>query len=283
MVSGPLVDSAPGAYLVGSDCSVRKLQLILLIALFVLLFLVPIAVSASIYFVGNRIADWKTADRSSAGLLPPVLPETGAVVRIFSARTVRWRGIVATHSWIVIKEAGAAAYSRFDYTAWGEPIWVDRFVPDGRWFGRMPDVVFAADGSAAEQMIPRIRDAIRDYAYQNVGDYRAWPGPNSNTFVASIISAVPGMLAALPPTAVGKDFPVDRRWIGYSPSGTGIRLSLGGYLGLTIGWVEGIEVNILSAVAGLDVRRPALKLPGWGRLGWPTPRSGSPTRMNCLS
>jgi Protein of unknown function (DUF3750) len=154
MVSGPLVDSAPGAYLVGSDCSVRKLQLILLIALFVLLFLVPIAVSASIYFVGNRIADWKTADRSSAGLLPPVLPETGAVVRIFSARTVRWRGIVATHSWIVIKEAGAAAYSRFDYTAWGEPIWVDRFVPDGRWFGRMPDVVFAADGSAAEQMIP---------------------------------------------------------------------------------------------------------------------------------
>jgi hypothetical protein len=244
--------------------------LILFIALFVLLYLVPIAVSAGIYFVGNRIAVWKTADRSSAGLLPPVLPETGAVVRIFSARTVRWRGIVATHSWIVLKEAGAAACSRFDYTAWGEPIWADRFVPDGRWFGRMPDVVFAADGPAAEQMIPRIRDVIRNYAYQNVGDYRAWPGPNSNTFVAAIISAVPDMLVALPPTAVGKDFPIDRRWIGLTPSGTGIRLNLGGYVGLTLAWVEGIEVNILSAVAGLDVRRPALKLPGLGRLGWPS-------------
>jgi hypothetical protein len=30
--------------------------------------------------------------------------------------------VVATHSWIVVKEAGAAQYSRFDYTAWGEPI-----------------------------------------------------------------------------------------------------------------------------------------------------------------
>jgi Protein of unknown function (DUF3750) len=78
-------------------------------------------------------------------------------VRIFSARTVRWRGIVATHSWIVLKSASAASYSRFDYTAWGEPIWVDRFIPDGRWFGRMPELVFAADGTNAERMIPLIR------------------------------------------------------------------------------------------------------------------------------
>jgi hypothetical protein len=112
------------------------------------------------------------------------------------------------------------------------------------------------------------REAIRNFAYPNIGDYRAWPGPNSNTFVAAIISAVPGMFAALPPTAVGKDFPVDRRWIGLTPSGTGIRFNLGGYLGLTVGWVEGIEVNVLSAVAGLDIRRPAVKLPGLGRLGF---------------
>jgi hypothetical protein len=38
-------------------------------------------------------------------------------------------------------------------------------------------------------------------------------------------------------------------------------------VGLTVGWVEGIEVNILGAVAGVDFRRPALKLPGLGRLG----------------
>ena len=234
---------------------------------FVIFFLIPVALSAILYLMDDRVANWKTADRSSAGLLPPVGPDLGAVVRIFSARTVRWRGIVATHSWIVVKEAGATAYSRFDYTAWGKPIWIDRFVPDGRWFGRTPEVVFAADGPAAERMIPRIREAVRNFPYPNIGDYRAWPGPNSNTFVTAIMGAVPEMAATLPPTAIGKDFPVDRRWIGLSPSRTGVRINLGGYGGFTLGWVEGIEVNILNAVAGLDFRRPALKLPGLGRLG----------------
>jgi hypothetical protein len=75
------------------------------------------------------------------------------------------------------------------------------------------------------------------------------------------------MRAALPPTALGKDFPFDRRWVGWTPSRTGIRVNLGGYLGLSMGWVEGVEINVLSAVAGIDLRRPALKLPGLGRLG----------------
>ena len=55
--------------------------------------------------------------------------------------------------------------------------------------------------------------------------------------------------------------------LGLSPSGTGIQLSLGGLLGATIGWVEGVEVNVLGLVAGLDLRRPAIKLPGLGRIG----------------
>jgi len=180
---------------------------------------------------------------------------------------VRWRGIVATHSWIVIKDTGATAYTRFDYTAWGQPIWIDRFVPDGRWFGRDPELVFAADGKAAEAMLPEIRETIRSYPFSKPGDYRAWPGPNSNTFVAAVMSSMPGMKASLPPTAIGKDFPFDRRWIGLTPSRSGIRFTLGGYAGLTLAWVEGLEINLLGAVIGLDLRRPAIKLPGLGRLG----------------
>ena len=110
-------------------------------------------------------------------------------MRIFSARTVSWRGIVATHSWVVIKELRGAAYERFDYTAWGGPIWKDRFVPDGRWFGAEPEVIFAADGENAQRMIPLIRSTIERYRYPNPGDYRIWPGPNSNTFVAAIMQA----------------------------------------------------------------------------------------------
>jgi len=242
-----------------------------LLLLFAVFYLLPLAVSAVLYHLDGTGAGWMTADRSSAGLLPPPARDTAAVVRVFSAQTVRWRGIFATHSWIVLKPAGASSYTRYDYTAWGEPIRMNGFEPDGRWFGHPPAVVFAADGPAAEAMISRLQAAVRDYAWRKQGDYQAWPGPNSNTFVAAVMDAVPDIHAALPPTAVGKDYPYDGRWLRWTPSGTGLRLTLGGYAGVTLAWVEGLEVNILGAVAGFDLRRPAVKLPGLGRIGVPGP------------
>lgn len=235
--------------------------------LFVLLFLLPLGVSAGMYATSGQGAGWRTADRSSSGLLPPAATHQPAVLRVFAAQTVRWRGIFAVHCWIVFKEEGAASYTRYDYTAWGNPVRMNGFEPDGRWFGHMPETVFAADGEAAAAMIPQVRSAIAEYAFSNRGDYRAWPGPNSNTFVAAVLEHVPSLHAALPPNAIGKDFPYDGRWLRATPSGTGFRFNLGGYGGITVAWVEGLELNILGAVAGLDLRRPAIKLPGLGRFG----------------
>jgi hypothetical protein len=239
-----------------------------LLPLLLLLF-VPIAASAVLHRVTGSGDNWRDADRSSAGLLPDPASHDAAVVRVFAARTVRWRGAFAVHSWIVFKPAGAPGYTRYDYTAWGEPIRRDGFVPDGRWFGHMPVVVFAADAEAATAMIPRLSAAIDAFPKREIGDYRAWPGPNSNTFIATILEATPEAGAVLPPNAIGKDFPLDGRWLRATASGTGFRLSLGGYAGLTLGWVEGIELNILASVIGVDIRRPALKLPGLGRIGVP--------------
>jgi Protein of unknown function (DUF3750) len=238
------------------------------LALLVLLYVVPVGLAAAMYFTGNQIINWRTADRSSIGVLPVPGRHPGAVIRVFSARTVRWRGIVASHCWIVVKPAGAARYTRYDYTAWGElPIRVDGFEPDGRWFGREPELVFAANGDAAAALVPKIEAAVANYTWRNAGDYRAWPGPNSNTFIAAILDAVPEMRAVLPPTAIGKDYPYDGRWLRLTPSRTGVRLTFGGYGGLTVGWMEGIEVNVLGGVAGVDIRRPAVMLPGLGRFG----------------
>jgi len=237
-----------------------------LIAAFLFVFILPIAASAALYWFGSSSPDWRSADRSSAGLLPAAAANPSATVRIFAARTVRWRGILAVHSWIVVKDAEAENYDRYDYTAWGEPIRVNGFVADGRWFGEEPQLVFAADGEEAARLIPLIREAVRRFRFSKLGDYRAWPGPNSNTFVAAVIDEVPGLAAVLPPNAIGKDFPYDGNWLSPTPSG-GFRLRLGGYGGITVGWFEGIEINVLGAVAGIDVRRPAIKLPGFGRLG----------------
>jgi Protein of unknown function (DUF3750) len=235
--------------------------------LFVLFYLLPLSAAVVRYCMDGTGAGWRTADRSSVGYLPPANQYPDAVVRIFAAQTVRWRGIFATHSWIVLKPAGADSYTRYDYTAWSETVRLNGFEPDGRWFGHVPDVVFAADGETAAALIPRMQMAIRTYGTNNQGDYRAWPGPNSNTFVAAVMDAVPEIRTTLPPTAIGKDYPYDGRWLRLAPSGTGTKLTLDGYGGLTFAWVEGIEVNILGAVAGLDLRRPAIKLPGLGRFG----------------
>jgi hypothetical protein len=240
----------------------------MLLILFIALVAVPVAVSATFYAFSARAANWRIADRSSAGLLPAAAANPEAAVRIFAARTVRWRGIFAVHSWIVFKDANASAYTRYDYTAWGEPIRVNGFAADGRWFGEIPETIFAADGADAEELIPKIRAAIDAYAHRNYGDYRAWPGPNSNTFVAAIIDAVPEMRTTLPPTAIGKDFPYNGSWL--TSTASGFRATLGGYLTLTIGWIEGIELSLFGGVIGLDVRRPAIKLPGLGRIGMTT-------------
>ena len=242
-------------------------RVLFLLSIVLLVFLAPVAVRAVLHRDAFT-ANWWAADRSSARLLPPATPDLPASVRVFSARTVSWRGIFAVHSWIVLKDAGCP-YERYDLTAWGEPIRVNGFVPDGRWFGQTPMEVFAADGARAEAMIPPMRDAIRTYRYQHLGDYAAWPGPNSNTFVATVMAAVPDIRANLPATAIGKDFPVDGRWFAPTPSRTGVRVSLGGYCGITLAWVEGLQVNLLGLAAGIDLQRPGIELPGLGRFGWP--------------
>jgi Protein of unknown function (DUF3750) len=217
--------------------------------------------------VGRPSFNWQTADRSSAGLLPAASGHPEALIRVYAARTVRWRSIFAVHTWIVVKEQGAANYNRYDYTAWGEPIRSNGFAADGRWFGETPETIVAVDGDGAARIIPRIRHVIENYKFRAYGDYSPWPGPNSNTFVQAVLDAVPELNAVLPPTAIGKDYPYEGEWLGLTPSRTGAYVSLGGYLGLTIGWVEGFEINFFGAVLGFDLRRLALKFPGIGRLG----------------
>jgi hypothetical protein len=258
-------------YMRWTSSSPRRRLLRKTLIAFLLLVFVPLAASAGRYFwVGDGRGNWQTADRSSAGLLQSAAKQPDAVIRIFAAPTVRWRSIFAVHSWIVIKEKDAPFYTRYDYTAWGEPIRTNGFAPDGRWFGVAPETVVAVDGEVAEALIPRIRHVVENYKFSAYGDYSAWPGPNSNTFVQAAIDAVPELRAVLPPTAIGKDYPYDGRWFGITPSGTGVFASLGGYIGMTLGWVEGFEINFFGAVLGFDVRRPALKLPGLGRFGFAT-------------
>ena len=244
------------------------MQIVKMLLLILALFLASVATHALWWFVQDELkTTWSRADWSSAQLLPRPADAPQAMVHVYAARTGRWRGIFAHHSWIVVKTKGAARYIRYDKVGWGSPVRTDAWPADARWFGHEPQLILAIEGEAAERLIPQIRSAVAEYPYRGYDDYRAWPGPNSNTFIAYVLSRVPELQAALPPTAIGKDWRPTREFFGLTPSRTGVQLSLGGYVGLALGWIEGVEVNVLGLVAGLDVRRPALKLPGWGRVG----------------
>lgn len=245
--------------------------------LLALVFLLPIGVRSIAFATGDHPRDWRQANWSSTGLLVPAAVDPQARVLVLAARNANWRSIFAVHTWIVIKPANASSYTRYDVTGFGRPIRVNAYPPDARWFSAMPEVVADIRGPLAAAAIPKIEAAIENYPYAGLGDYRLWPGPNSNTFVANVLRAAPELHIAVPPDAIGKDFRIDGLPAGLTPSHTGIEVSLYGVLGLKVGWVEGIELNVLTLVAGLDLRRPALKLPGFGRIGFestgPTPAS----------
>jgi hypothetical protein len=241
----------------------------LLLLAFALLFLLPLALHALWWLTEDHPSSWSAASWSSAELLLPPDLQPQAIVHVYAARVGRWRGIFAHHCWVVVKERGASAYTRFDKVGWGLPVRLNGWAPDGRWYGNPPELVAAIEGPDAEALIPRIRAAVADYPFQAAGSYRAWPGPNSNSFASHLLAAVPELRAALPPTAIGKDWPDGGIALRRTPSRTGVQLLAYGLFGVTLGWVEGVEINLLGLVAGIDVRRPALKLPGFGRIGVP--------------
>jgi hypothetical protein len=236
------------------------------ISIILAVFLFPLAVHAALYAVKDHPVSFREANWASVGMLPSANADRDARLLVFTGRTGRWKGIFAVHSWVVFKPENATTWNRYDVVGWGQPVRSNGWAPDGRWYGDTPRVLVDVRGPVASALIPKVRTAIADYSYNNAGDYRVWPGPNSNTFTATVLRAVPELEATLPPNAVGKDFRPGV-YAGLTDSRTGVEASVFGLLGLKLGWVEGVEFNFLGLVAGLDVRHPAVKLPGFGRLG----------------
>jgi len=232
---------------------------------FLAVFLFPVFGALGALAARGGPTHWSQWDRNVASRLGDAASHPEARILVMSGRTRGWKGALAVHSWVVIKHANDRTWSRYDVAGWGAPVRLNWWPPD-LWFGEHGMALVDLKGAEAEALIPRIEAAIKTYQYANAGDYRMWPGPNSNTFVATILRAVPELGVTMPPNAIGRDFrPLP--YAGMSDSGTGIEASLWGLLGVKLGWVEGIEVNFLGLVAGLDLRHPAVKLPGLGRIG----------------
>jgi len=230
------------------------------------LFLLPLLVRAAVYIAGDAPRSWNDADWSSTGILPKAADFQPARVIVFTGKTGAWKGIFSVHSWIVFKHAGDKAWTRYDVVGWGTALRKNNWPVDGLWYGNKPVAIADVTGAEAEKIIAKVETTVRDYRFGRAGDYKIWPGPNSNSFVAEVLRAVPELGVSLPPNAVGRDFR-DGFYAGWTDSHTGFELNLAGYAGIKIGWVEGVEINLLGLVAGLDLRHPGVKLPGFGHIG----------------
>jgi hypothetical protein len=196
------------------------------------------------------------------------MPE--AIVQVYFARALNWRGIFGVHAWVATKAENASEYMIHHVIGWrmyrGLPVVSSApGIPDGRWFGNDPTLIVDLRGEAAARVIPKIFEAVASYPYQS--EYRLWPGPNSNTFVAHIGRQVPELKMDLPATAIGKDYPINGSLIDRAPSGTGYQVSMLGVLGVTMAREEGFELNLLGLNFGIDFDQPAIRLPFVGRIG----------------
>ena len=227
--------------------------------------------------------DWRTADRSSAGIAPAASEVSEAIVSVWAARAFNWRGVFAVHTWIATKPENATHYTIHQVLGWrgwngGKVVVSSPDLPDRSWYGHPARLVAELRGPEAAAAIPKILKVIDEYPYSHL--YRMWPGPNSNTFTAHVARRVPELRVELPSIAVGKDFLVHEKGIHHergfdrAPGGPGFQVSLLGIGGVLVGVREGIEFNLLGLVFGVDPLSLAIKLPGIGRIGF-----GGPTGM----
>lgn len=212
---------------------------------------------------------WRTASRASAGFAPDPATTPEAVVQVYAARTIGWRGYFGVHTWIAVKPTNAARFTVYEVFGFqlqraGTVVRASERAADGRWYGAMPQVLADVRGPGVDAIIERIRAAAAAYPYAK--SYHVWPGPNSNTFTADVLRAVPELRVDLPAHAIGKDF---LGWVpvAKSPSGTGVQLNVAGLAGVMIGWEEGIEFNVIGLSFGVNPKRLALKLPLIGNVG----------------
>lgn len=212
---------------------------------------------------------WRTASRASAGLAPDPAATREAVIQVYAARAVEWRGYFGVHPWIAVKRTGADRFTVHELMGYqtrrtGNGVRSHQRVPDMYWFGNRPWLLADLRGPGVDAVIDRIEAAVADYPYADA--YRIWPGPNSNTFIAQVLRAAPELRVDLPALAVGKDY-LGPSLVAGTPSGTGAQLNLFGLVGVLVGWEEGVELNLIGLTFGVNPVRLALKLPVLGNVG----------------
>src|SRR6185503_6066337 len=118
----------------------RRVTLGLLLAYF------PLAVAYLAFSGQLGAADWRKASREPAGLAPDPATTPEAVVQVYSARAVSWRGWFGVHTWIAVKPSHAKEFTVHEVIGWrlkrtGTVVVENHRPADGRWYGAKPELL----------------------------------------------------------------------------------------------------------------------------------------------
>ena len=161
------------------------------------------------FLIGCTNNGWRNATRESAGIAPDPAITNEAVLHVYGANAWGWRGWFAIHTWIATKGTGVTGYTVYDVTGWrgyhGQSVLrISRDIPDRYWYGAKPRLIKVHQGEGVDELIAAVDKAAREYPWQKT--YKAFPGPNSNTFTAWVAKQVPELQLDLPFSAIGKGY-----------------------------------------------------------------------------
>lgn len=152
---------------------------------------------------------WRTASRESAGIAPDPAVTNEAVIHVYGADAWGWRGWFAIHTWISAKRTNDSSYTVYDVVGWRrhrnqQVLKIVQDVPDRYWYGSKPRILKEHRGAGVDDLIDAIDKAAKSYPWKTT--YKAFPGPNSNTFTAWIAKQVPQLGLDLPFSAIGSGY-----------------------------------------------------------------------------
>jgi len=162
-----------------------------------------------LYGCSNARDDWRSASRESAGIAPDPAQTSEAVLHVYGADAWGWRGWFAIHTWIAAKRSGEDFYTLYDVVGWrgyyGQRVLgINRDIPDRHWYGARPRLLQAHQGPGTDVLIDAVDAAARAYPWAD--NYKAFPGPNSNTFTAWVARQVPELGLDMPFSAIGSGY-----------------------------------------------------------------------------
>jgi hypothetical protein len=82
------------------------------------LYLAPVLVSLCLPDPRGGVP-WHQARRDPTGLSPDPATTQEAVIQVFAAPAVSWRGIFSVHTWIAVKPTGAPRFTRYEVLGFG--------------------------------------------------------------------------------------------------------------------------------------------------------------------